>query len=195
MSEELRENQNPESIGDEAGQNLHENPNSQYGNAQYGDPNSQYGNPQYGNPNQQYGNPNGQYQQYGNPNAGGKRKGDGKGLGIASMVLGILAVLTFAFCINYILAVIAIVLGIVQIVKNEKKGMAIVGIVTSVISIILSIVLWVGMLMFMKTPEFDKIMNEYGTQYYEEYQEEYEGLDMPGQEYDCPDYDTSIEPL
>ena len=66
-------------------------------------------------------------------------KGTGTGFGIASLVLGILSVFTFACCINYILAVLAIIFGIVQIVKNEKKGLAIGGIITAVISIVLGI--------------------------------------------------------
>ena len=41
--------------------------------------------------------------------------------------------------INYILAVLAIIFGIVQMVKNEKKGLAIGGIITAVISIVLGI--------------------------------------------------------
>ena len=40
---------------------------------------------------------------------------------------------------NYILAVLAIIFGIVQMVKNEKKGLAIGGIITAVISIVLGI--------------------------------------------------------
>ena len=66
-------------------------------------------------------------------------KGTGTGFGIASLVLGILSVFTFACCINYILAVLAIIFGIVQIVKKEKKGLAIGGIITAVISIVLGI--------------------------------------------------------
>ena len=43
----------------------------------------------------------------------------------------------------WILAIIAIVLGIVQIVKSSKKGLAIGGIVTAVISIIGATIFWV----------------------------------------------------
>ena len=60
-----------------------------------------------------------------------------------SLVLGIISIFTFFCCINYILAVIAIVLGIVQIVKSSKKGLAIGGIVTAVISIIGATIFWV----------------------------------------------------
>ena len=52
-------------------------------------------------------------------------------------------IFTFFCCINYILAIIAIVLGIVQIVKSSKKGLAIGGIVTAVISIIGATIFWV----------------------------------------------------
>lgn len=69
-----------------------------------------------------------------------KPKGTGTGFGIASLVLGILSIFTFACCINYFLALLAVIFGIVQIVKNEKKGLAIGGIVTAVISIVLGIV-------------------------------------------------------
>jgi hypothetical protein len=58
------------------------------------------------------------------------------GLGIASLVCGILALITFCMCINIPLGIVSIILGIIQIVKYEKKGMAIAGIVTSAISII-----------------------------------------------------------
>ena len=73
---------------------------------------------------------------YNQPPYGAATKSDSTGFGIASLVLGIISIFTFFCCINYILAVIAIVLGIVQIVKSSKKGLAIGGIVTAVISII-----------------------------------------------------------
>ena len=73
-----------------------------------------------------------------------KPKKDSIAYGVTSLVLGIVSVFLFACCINYITAIIAIVFGILQLVKCKKKGMAITGLVTSGISIILSIVLWVG---------------------------------------------------
>lgn len=62
---------------------------------------------------------------------------DGQGLAIASMILGILSLLLFCTCINIVLAVVAIVLGAVYLAKpNRKKGMAVAGIVTAVLSLI-----------------------------------------------------------
>lgn len=94
-----------------------------------------------------YGQPNGgvNYNQngYNQPPYGAATKSDSTGFGIASLVLGIISIFTFFCCINYILAVIAIVLGIVQIVKSSKKGLAIGGIVTAVISIIGATIFWV----------------------------------------------------
>lgn len=81
---------------------------------------------------------NGQY--YGQAQA----KGTGTGFGIASLVLGIISIFTFACCINYILAILAIIFGIVQIVKNEKKGLAIAGIIMGAISIIIAIIFTLG---------------------------------------------------
>ena len=40
-------------------------------------------------------------------------KGDGIGFGVASLVLGAVSILMFGCCVNYILAIIAIALGIV----------------------------------------------------------------------------------
>ena len=99
-----------------------------------------------------YGQPNGgvNYNQngynqngYNQPPYGAATKSDSTGFGIASLVLGIISIFTFFCCINYILAIIAIVLGIVQIVKSSKKGLAIGGIVTAVISIIGATIFWV----------------------------------------------------
>lgn len=115
---------------------------------------SYYGQPAGGqNYNQNgYGQPNGgvNYNQngynqngYNQPPYGAATKSDSTGFGIASLVLGIISIFTFFCCINYILAVIAIVLGIVQIVKSSKKGLAIGGIVTAVISIIGATIFWV----------------------------------------------------
>ena len=99
-----------------------------------------YGQPAGGqNYNQNGYNQNG----YNQPPYGAATKSDSTGFGIASLVLGIISIFTFFCCINYILAIIAIVLGIVQIVKSSKKGLAIGGIVTAVISIIGATIFWV----------------------------------------------------
>lgn len=68
-------------------------------------------------------------------------KGQGKGLGIASMVCGILAIVTICCSgvipyVPIVLGVVGIVLGIVQIVKNESKGMAIAGIICGALGLI-----------------------------------------------------------
>ncbi len=69
---------------------------------------------------------------------------DSVGFGVASLVLGILSIFLFACCVNFIMALLAIIFGIVQIAKSKKRGMAIAGIITSVISVILSLLLWSG---------------------------------------------------
>ncbi len=98
----------------------------------------QQSNPQgnYYQQNNQQGNyyqqPYGQYQQTG---ANGKKIG--QGFGIASLVLGIISLILFCTCINIVLAIVAIIFGIIQIVKYEKKGMAIGGIATAGASILL----------------------------------------------------------
>ena len=59
-----------------------------------------------------------------------------QGFGVASLVLGIVSLVLFCTCVNVLLAVIAIVFGIVQLAKPQaKKGMAIAGIITSAVSL------------------------------------------------------------
>lgn len=68
---------------------------------------------------------------------------DRKGLAIASMVLGIVALVLF--CIWYIslpCAILSIVFGIISI-KSSKKGMAIAGISTGAVGFVLMILLYV----------------------------------------------------
>lgn len=64
-----------------------------------------------------------------------------QGFGIASMVLGILSLVLFCSCVNIILAVVAIIFGIIQLsTPGSKKGMAIAGLITSALSILLFII-------------------------------------------------------
>ena len=191
MNEEFNENVNPETQNGGVSGNTEKqygtpdygNAGEQYGNPNYGNPNQQYGNPNYGNANQQYGNPNygNAGEQYGNPNYGqASQKGQGIGLGIASLVLGILSILLFLTCLNFILGLVAIVLGIIQIVKNQKKGMAITGIVTAAVSFVLTILVYIGVFAYIGTDDFQDLYN----QYYEEYSNDYESTNV--QEMDCP---------
>lgn len=87
----------------------------------------------------QYQQPYGQ--QYQQP--GMATKNDGTGFGIASLVLGIISIFTGFCCINYILAILAIIFGIVQIVRSKQKGLAIGGIITAAISIVGATIFWI----------------------------------------------------
>ena len=80
------------------------------------------------------------------------------------MVLGIIALLLFCTCINIPLAILAIIFGIIQLVKGKQKGLAVGGIVTAGISLLLTILLYGVML--------DSTGNTYQDLYddlYEEY--------------------------
>ncbi len=94
-------------------------------------------------------------------------KGQGTGLGIASMVCGILSIVTIC-CLPYapiVLGIVAIVLGIVQIVKNEKKGMAIAGIVCGAVGLIGYILILAIGAYALSSGLYDEIMSQY-SQYY-----------------------------
>lgn len=113
-----------------------------YGETQQDSTENPYGNP-YGNP---YENPYGgngyQYNPYGGaprePQRGPHGKKMSVGLGIASLVIGIISLMCFCTGLNVILAILAIVFGIVQLATCESKGLAIGGIVMAAISIVLT---------------------------------------------------------
>ena len=66
----------------------------------------------------------------------------GNGFGIASMVLGILALVFFCGCFNIPLAIISIIFAIIHINrKTGSIGFAIAGLVTSAISVILTVIM------------------------------------------------------
>ena len=132
-------------------------------NAQY----TQYSNNDYSNNNQYSSNGT----QYG-PN--GKKVG--QGFGIAALILGIISLLCFwGCCLNFVTGILAIIFGIIQIVQYEGKGMAIAGIITSVISFILTFAMF-G-LMFSNKDFLDTIENIDPNQSYEDlYKEIYDDL-------------------
>ena len=47
-----------------------------------------------------------------------KQKGDGRGYGIASLILGIVSVLLFCTCINWVTAILAVIFGLIQYHKR-----------------------------------------------------------------------------
>lgn len=151
------------------GQDMY-NSQQRYGNQTYNNTNTYSGQNGYNNTNgynnQQYYNGNA-YQQPVYGQATQKQKGDSIGFGIASLILGIASIFLFACCVNYILAII---FGIVQIVTNKRKGLAIGGIVTAAISIIIATVMWA--FGFSVAGELDDPSSPL-YKYYEEYMDEY----------------------
>lgn len=82
------------------------------------------------------------------------------GMGVASMVCGILSIITCClWYIGLILAIVSLVLGILQIRKSSKKGMAIAGIICSIITIILVIISLVMGSYLMNTGFYQEYMN------------------------------------
>ena len=111
-------------------------------------------------------NQGGWQQQYTNPQAQQQKQEPGKGFAIASMILGIVSLVLFCTCINVPLAIAAIILAIVQFVKNGKNGMAIAGMITGIVSIVLCIVFWV---LISVNAIDESITNEYSfPEYWEE---------------------------
>ena len=106
-------------------------PDQQYGQQQYGQQQA-YGQPAYGQP--AYGQP-----AYGQAPAGQARNG----LGVASLVLGILAALTGFFLIGGLFGVVAVVLGFLGRGRAKRGeatngGLALAGIILGVIGVLLT---------------------------------------------------------
>lgn len=96
----------------------------------------------------------------------------GSGFGIASLVLGILALITFCtICMNIPLAILAIIFAIIQLVKGNGKGLAIGGLITSGLSIVACIVFY--LVIGLSAPKFSDLtdMDSFMQQYPELYQE------------------------
>lgn len=159
-----------------------------YGDTQQEHAENPYGNP-YGNP---YENPYGgngyQYNPYGGtprePQRGPHGKKMNVGLGIASLVIGIISLMCFCTGLNVILAILAIVFGIVQLATCESKGLAIGGIVMAAISIVLTAITY-GLLFSNVT--FTDMMKEEVQQNFQDdediqqFLEEY-GIPMDGED-------------
>lgn len=110
-------------------------------------------------------------------------KGDGVAQGVTSMVLGIISLLLFCTCINWLTAIIAIIFGILQLTRNKEKSFAVVGIITSVLSMVLSAVLWiaVGLGISSLGMNYEEVYDSYysddyfGDEYYDDsyYEDDY----------------------
>lgn len=83
------------------------------------------------------------------------------GFGIASMICGIIALLTCClWCTCIPLAIVSIVLGVLQISKGTAKGMAIAGIICSAIALIMLLVLTIVGVIFQNSPAYYDLMRE-----------------------------------
>ncbi len=114
---------------------------------------------------------NGYQQPYNNPN--GFQRPESQALGIVSMILGIVAVILCCPPFNIIIAIAALVTGIVYLAQKKKtgKGFAIAGIVTGAIALLFGIGL---ILMVMFLPETDTdYYSSYDEQYWEDFFDEY----------------------
>lgn len=109
--------------------------NNGYGSNQYSEVNS-YSNNSY----------NGQANNMNNYNNFNQKpvNQESNGFGIAAMVLGIISIVfCWAWFLGPILGILALVFGILQMKKKTGKGMAITGIITGSVAIVLTIIFYV----------------------------------------------------
>lgn len=133
-----------QSYSGQQGYNGQQNGNASYGGQNQQTPLSGYAEPVY-------------HQQYNNYS-----QEESQGFGIASMICGILALVTCCcWCPCAPLAVVSIVLGIIQISKGTAKGMSIAGIVCSAIGLVMMIVFIVAGIFMNSSGEYQNFLHEY----------------------------------
>lgn len=123
---------------------------------------------------------------YGNGYGQEPEKKESMGFGIASLVLGIVSLLLFCTCINWITGILAIIFGILQIVKTKQKGFAIAGIITAGISMLFTIVLYISI--FVGAAAYDINYNDYYDYYYD-----YNGFDSYYDDYEEPNQFLNVK--
>ncbi len=118
-----------------------------------------------------------------------KQKGDGIAFGVASMVLGIVSLLLFCTCGNFLTGTLAIIFGIIQLVKNRQKPFAITGIVTAAISMVLGMLLWLMAIIGISDMPVNSYDDFYEYYYGDEYYDDFYDGDYRDDYDDYFDYD------
>lgn len=85
------------------------------------------------------------------------------GLATASLVFGILALVTTLFLINYIFGILAIVFGVIYLAKKadiKPKGKAIAGLVCAGLSLVISTTIWVSAYVYIVNTNMTDIIED-----------------------------------
>lgn len=117
-----------------------------------------------------------------------KQKGDGVAFGVASMVLGIISLLLFCTCANFLTGILAIIFGIIQLTKHKDKPFAVTGIVTAAISMVMGIFLWLLLAAGMSDASLNSYDDIYDYYYGDEYYDDSYDDDYRDDYYDGYDY-------
>ena len=90
---------------------------------------------------------------------------DRKGFAVASMVLGIIALVLFwIFYLSVPCAILAIIFGILSI-KSSRKGMSIAGITTGAIGFVLTVLLYGFLFVVVGSIDWEQVMENYDDRY------------------------------
>ena len=107
-------------------------------------------------------------------------------MGIASLVLGIVAIvlgwIPFICFIAFVLAVVGLILGIVDTIKknktnDSKRGISIAGLIVSAISIptiIITCIVSLGLFVAIITDDIEYYNNYYDDYYYDNYDDDFD---------------------
>lgn len=104
----------------------------------------------------------------------------GNGLGIASMVCGIISIVGLCACLGPLMGILAIVFGAIQLNRTKRsKELSIAGIITGAIGILLSLIIAILITINVKIISNTPNMNEiYDDIYNEIYDDLYQDIDL-----------------
>lgn len=144
---------------DEQNNTNNQNEQQPYGQQPYGQ--QPYGQQSYDQ--QPYGQQPYNNQYYQNNNLNNEKKQNG--MGIASMILGIVSTVIGCCACYYLsipLGIAAVILGILSIRKQETtKGFAIAGIITGSIGIVVSLIITISIIYMKSTGAYEKLITDY----------------------------------
>ncbi len=133
---------------------------------QFGGGYGQFGGGGYGQNTGNYGQFGGGYGQNNGYGGGNDKRDADNGFGIAAMILGILSLLLFCTCLNWVTGILAIIFAIIQLVRGGQRAYPIVAIITAGVSFLLCIVTY---LFFSFSSLNDSSYKNYPYYYYNSY--------------------------
>lgn len=97
------------------------------------------------------------------------------GLGVASLVCGIVSVVGLCFCLGPVTGILAVIFGIIQIKRTpDNKAMSIAGIITGLIGILLALAIFAVITISISFSDSSVDIDNFYKEFYDEIYENYD---------------------